>query len=58
MKSCKVLAYQQLVSETVEQLSRMFKPDIKAIKKRIEDLTTRDYLERDQENPNSFKYIV
>ncbi|KAI8020638.1 Cullin-1 [Camellia lanceoleosa] len=29
-------------------------PDFKAIKKRIEDLITPDYLERDKENPNLF----
>ncbi|XVF72564.1 hypothetical protein PTKIN_Ptkin12aG0131400 [Pterospermum kingtungense] len=58
MKSRKVLGHQQLVSECVEQLSRMFKPDIKAIKKRMEDLITRDYLERDKENPNMFRYLA
>ncbi|OVA15009.1 Cullin [Macleaya cordata] len=58
MKSRKVLGYQQLVMECVEQLSRMFKPDFKAIKKRIEDLITRDYLERDKENPNLFRYLA
>ncbi|KAL1222358.1 Cullin-2 [Cardamine amara subsp. amara] len=55
MKSRKVLPHQQLVSECVEHLSRMFKPDIK---KRIEDLISRDYLERDKENPNTFKYVA
>ncbi|KAM0029607.1 putative cullin protein, neddylation [Helianthus debilis subsp. tardiflorus] len=58
MKSRKVLGYQQLVMECVEQLGRMFKPDVKAIKKRIEDLITRDYLERDKENPNVFRYLA
>ncbi|KAA8549190.1 hypothetical protein F0562_000874 [Nyssa sinensis] len=58
MKSRKVLGHQQLVMECVEQLSRMFKPDFKAIKKRMEDLITRDYLERDKENPNLFKYLA
>ncbi|KAJ0601856.1 putative cullin protein, neddylation [Helianthus annuus] len=58
MKSRKVLGYQQLVMECVEQLGRMFKPDVKAIKKRIEDLITRDYLERDKENPNLFRYLA
>ncbi|XP_075483477.1 cullin-1-like isoform X1 [Primulina tabacum] len=58
MKSRKVLGHQQLVLECVEQLGRMFKPDFKAIKKRIEDLITRDYLERDKENPNLFKYLA
>ncbi|KAF7825376.1 Cullin-1 [Senna tora] len=58
MKSRKVLDYQPLVLECVEQLGRMFKPDIKAIKKQIEDLITRDYLERDQDNSNTFKYLA
>ncbi|KAH1231986.1 Cullin-1 [Glycine max] len=58
MKSRKVLNYQQLVMECVEQLGRMFKPDVKAIKKRIEDLISRDYLERDKDNANLFRYLA
>ncbi|KAG2267493.1 hypothetical protein Bca52824_062048 [Brassica carinata] len=58
MKSRKVLLHQQLVSECVEQLSRMFKPDVKMIKKRIEELISREYLERDTKNPNTFKYVA
>ncbi|KAI8522729.1 hypothetical protein RHMOL_Rhmol13G0019500 [Rhododendron molle] len=37
---------------------RRIRPDFKAIKKRIEDLITRDYLERDKENPNMFRYLA
>nr|ACS69068.1 CULLIN1-like protein 1 [Lilium longiflorum] len=58
MKSRKVLGHQQLVMECVEQLGRMFKPDFKAIKKRIEDLISREYLERDKDNPNLYKYLA
>ncbi|CAA7048119.1 unnamed protein product [Microthlaspi erraticum] len=58
MKGSKLLGHQQLVSECVEQLSQMLKPGIKAIKKRIEDLITRDYLERDTKNPNMFRYLA
>ncbi|KAK4748496.1 hypothetical protein SAY87_015082 [Trapa incisa] len=58
MKSRKVLGHQQLVMECVEQLGRMFKPDFKAIKKRIEDLIARDYLERDKDNQNLFRYLA
>ncbi|KAK8611861.1 hypothetical protein V6N13_131899 [Hibiscus sabdariffa] len=58
MKSRKVISHQQLISETVEQLSRTFKPDIKAIKKRIEDLITRDYMERDPDQPTMFRYLA
>jgi len=58
MKSRRVLPHQQLVTEVVQQLSRMFNPDFKVIKKRIEDLITREYLERDPENPNVFRYLA
>ena len=58
MKSRKVLQHQQLTMEVVQQLSRMFKADFKLIKKRIEDLMSRDYLERDAENPNMIKYLA
>lgn len=52
------LQHQQLVLEVVQQLSRMFKPDFKLIKKRIEDLIAREYLERDKDNPQLFKYLA
>ncbi|KAH0784280.1 hypothetical protein KY290_003878 [Solanum tuberosum] len=58
MKSHKVLAHQQLVVECVQQLGRIFKPDVKAIKKRIEDLISREYLERDKDDPNFYKYLA
>ncbi|KAG0575693.1 hypothetical protein M758_5G025700 [Ceratodon purpureus] len=58
MKSRKQLPHQQLVLECVEQLGRMFKPDFKVIKKRVEDLIAREYLERDKDNPNMFKYVA
>jgi cullin 1 len=58
MKSRKFLPHQQLVLECIEQLGRMFKPDFKVIKKRVEDLIAREYLERDKDNPNMFKYLA
>ncbi|XP_012849882.1 PREDICTED: cullin-1-like, partial [Erythranthe guttata] len=58
MKGRKILGHQQLILECVEMLSHMFKPDVKVIKKRIEDLLARDYLERDAENPNLYKYVA
>ncbi|KAL5711512.1 Cullin-1 [Ranunculus cassubicifolius] len=58
MKSRKVLGHQQLVMECVEQLSKSFKPDFKVIKKRIEDLIGREFLERDAANPQMYKYLA
>lgn len=33
-------------------------PDFKVIKKRIEDLIAREYLERDKDNANLFRYLA
>ncbi|KAI3508751.1 hypothetical protein L1887_23764 [Cichorium endivia] len=58
MKFRKMLGYKQLVVECVQQMKRIFKPDEEAIKKRIEDLITRDFLERDNEDPNRLWYLA
>jgi len=47
MKARNHLTHQQLVMEVSQNLSNIFKPDARIIKKRIEDLIQRDYLERD-----------
>jgi len=47
MKARSHLTHQQLVMEVSQNLSNIFKPDARIIKKRIEDLIQRDYLERD-----------
>jgi cullin 1 len=55
MKSRKTLTSQQLQGETLNQLS-FFKPAIKQVKRSIENLIERDYLERLDEN--TFKYLA
>lgn len=45
MKSRKLLSHPQLISEVLKQLTN-FRPDIKLIKGRIEDLVEREFLER------------
>lgn len=58
MKARKILPQQQLLSECVEQLQSTFKPELKAIKSRIQDLISKEYLERDNENSNLLRYIA
>lgn len=58
MKSRQSLKHQQLVLEVNQQLQKMFKPEIRLIKKRIDDLIAREYLERDKDDPNTFKYVA
>merc|ERR1712046_31884 len=48
MKARNHLTHQHLVMEVSQSSSALFKPDARIIKKRIEDLIQRDYLERDE----------
>ncbi|KAF7549457.1 hypothetical protein G7046_g8339 [Stylonectria norvegica] len=60
MKSRKELSHSQLVSEVVAQLASRFSPDISLIKRRIEDLIAREYLERPDEEgaPSIYRYVA
>ena len=57
MKSCRVVGHTELVAEVTQQLSNMFKADVKLIKKRIEDLINREYIKRDETQANMYHYI-
>ncbi|XP_035581771.1 cullin-4B-like isoform X2 [Zalophus californianus] len=56
MKIRKTLNHNVLLSELYNQLKFTLKPS--DLKKRIESLIDRDYIERDKENPNQYKYIA
>ncbi|XP_059065457.1 cullin-1-like [Cryptomeria japonica] len=57
MKSRETFAHKELVMQCTEQVKDMFKPDMKQIKRRIENLIDREYLERDKENPGMYNYL-
>lgn len=57
MKARKTLQHQQLVGEVLTQLA-FFKPDPKVVKRRIEALIDREYLERDPDQPNVYRYLA
>ena len=54
----KNLVHTQLISEVISQLSTRFVPDVNMIKKRIESLIDREYLERVSEEPPTYGYIA
>ena len=57
MKARKELPHQQLVLEVLQQL-HFFRPNPKVVKRRIEHLIEREYLERSAEKTNVYRYLA
>ena len=51
------LPHQQLVLEVLQQL-HFFRPNPKVVKRRIEHLIEREYLERSTEKTNVYRYLA
>ncbi|KAF2743870.1 Cullin-domain-containing protein [Sporormia fimetaria CBS 119925] len=59
MKQRKELAHSQLVMETLSQVAAQFKPEVSMIKKRIDSLIEREYLERiEGAKVDSYRYLA
>ncbi|XP_039114895.1 cullin-1-like isoform X2 [Dioscorea cayenensis subsp. rotundata] len=58
MKRRKVLGINELVDECIQQLSHLFEPSFRMIKLQIDSLIDKEYLERDANQPNVFKYVA
>lgn len=55
----KELSHQQLIMETLGQLAGQFKPEVNMIKKRVESLIEREYLERmEGAEISSYRYLA
>lgn len=54
----KELTHTQLTTEVISQLAGRFKPEILMIKKRIEDLLGREYLERIEGGTAAYRYLA
>ncbi len=58
MKTRKHMEHNALVAEVVRMVTSRFLPQPADIKKRLEDLMERDYLERNVDNPNVYSYLA
>ncbi|KAI7729007.1 hypothetical protein M8C21_024552 [Ambrosia artemisiifolia] len=57
MKAQRALDHRNLVSEVTKKLQSRFSPDRVEIKKRIESLIEREYLKRDKDNSELYRYL-
>jgi cullin-4 len=58
MKSRKEMTYEQLKIAAIDAVKNHFVPEIDAIKLRIQALVESDYLERSDEDMNTFLYMA
>lgn len=58
MKDRKVLQHLDLVNEVIRQLSHRFQPSPQMVKKAVERLIEKEYLERDEVDRKKLKYMV
>ena len=58
MKSRKEMEHNALIAEVTGQLTSRFLPHPNVIKKRIESLIEREFLERDKDNYKRYKYLA
>ena len=58
MQTRKQLQHNELIAEVTRQLSARFTPTPPFIKKRIESLIEREFLERSNENWKKYKYLA
>jgi len=55
----KELSHQELIAQVIQQLTSRFLPDVTMVKKRIESLIEREFLDRadDSERP-AYRYLA
>ncbi|OQV25245.1 Cullin-1 [Hypsibius exemplaris] len=58
MKMRKEMRHQALIGETLDQLSRLFKPNVAAVKKNIETLIEKEYIKRSEEERDLYTYVA
>jgi len=58
MKSRRVLEHNNVIAEVTKQLQARFLPNPVVIKKRIESLIERDFLERDEVDRKLYRYLA
>lgn len=58
LKARRVLDHNSIIAEVTKQMSARFVPNPALIKKRIESLIEREFIERDPEDRKLYRYVA
>lgn len=58
MKSRKTMKHQQLIAETVDQLKARFQPKVPDVKKGIDAMLDREYIEREEGSRDTYRCVA
>ncbi len=58
MKARKTMKHQPLIEEVISHISQRFKPNVSDIKRAIDTLLEKEYLERAAETHDTFAYVA
>ncbi|RKP38385.1 Cullin family-domain-containing protein [Dimargaris cristalligena] len=58
MKTRRQLSHNQLVAEVIQMGQQRFRPDVPLVKKCVEQLINKEYIERDENNRDMYVYVT
>lgn len=58
MKARRTMDHNDLIAETIKQVSSRFVPDVTEIKNQIDSLISREFIMRAEDDRNAYAYIL
>ena len=58
VKARKTVEHQELMMATIDAVKAHFKPEVRTMKERVEQLIEQEYMRRDEERENVYVYVA